>query len=324
MTALQTRPPATLAPALAARVFTAIRAEHSANTLRAYESAWKAWSAWAGAHRVDALPAAPVFVAAYLSARAERYSMPTVRMAAAAIAAAHRAANHENPLAHPAVRAVLKGLGRLAAAAGRSTARQAEALTDDALAAIRASACRPRHRETAARARARGRVDIALCQVMADAGLRRSEAAALRWADVQRERDGSGRLRILHSKTDTEGRGAVVAITKRAMRDLKAIRGDAAGDARVFGLGVSAIHRRIRAAARAAGLGETYGGHSGRVGLARRMTRRQAPITTIMQQGRWRSSDMVARYTRGESAGAALKYCVRSEGVKEERDARQS
>ena len=295
-------------PALAARVASAIESEHSANTLRAYTSAWRAWQAWADEHGVDTLPASPAFVTAYLTERAEKHTMPTVRMAAAAIAAAHRSGNHDNPVAHPAVRAALKGLGRQAAEAGKTQAKQAGALTDDALAAIRANACKPRRRETPARARARGLLDIALCQVMSDAGLRRSEAAALVWADVQREKDGSGRLAIRKSKTDSQGEGWVVGITKRAMKDLDAIRGVAANDTPVFGLSESALHRRIKAAASSAGLGDSFGGHSGRVGMARRMTQKGAPVQVVMQQGRWASARMVARYTRGESAAAALKY----------------
>ena len=301
--------PTRVAPALAARVASAIEAEHSANTMRAYRSAWNAWQAWADEHEVDALPASPAYVAAYLTERADNNGMSTVRMAAAAIAAAHRAANVDSPVAHAAVRSTLKGLGRQAAQAGKSKARQAGALTDDALKAIRASALKPRRRETAERARVRGLVDIALCQVVSDAGLRRSEAAALVWADVEREKDGSGRLLIRRSKTDKQGEGAVVAITKRAIRDLAAIRGDAAGnDAPVFALSESALHRRIKAAAKAAGLGDGFGGHSGRVGMARRMTQSGAPAQTVMRQGRWKNFDMVARYTRNESAGAALKY----------------
>ena len=42
---------------------------------------------------------------------------------------------------------------------------------------------------------------------------RRSEAAALTWGDVQRWGDGSGRMTVIRSKTDTEAQGAVVAIT---------------------------------------------------------------------------------------------------------------
>ena len=297
----------------AAEVLPAAEAEHSASTRRSYESAWKAWSSWADAHGVDTLPASPAAVAAYLTDRAEDCKMPTVRMAAAAIAAAHRASEHDNPVAHPAVKAVMKGLGHQAAEAGTAQPRQAGALTDDVLAVIRAHACTPRphargRMESAAHAQARGLVDIALCQVMADAGLRRSEAASLIWADVQREKDGSGLLLIRRSETDSQGEGAVVVITKRAMRDLAAIRQGADAGASVFGLSAVQINRRIKAAALAAGLGDGFGGHSGRVGLARRMVAKQAPLPTIMRQGRWTSSQMVARYTPNESAGAALRY----------------
>ena len=52
-------------------------------------------------------------------------------------------------------------------------------------------------------------------------------------------------------------------------------------------------------------MGEGFSGHSGRVGVARRMARAGAPDSAIMRQGRWSSSAMVARYTRGESAGDA-------------------
>ena len=60
--------------------------------------------------------------------------------------------------------------------------------------------------------------------VLSDGGLRRSEAAALTWGDVQRWDDGSGRITVVRSKTDTEAQGAVVAITPTAMRALDAIR----------------------------------------------------------------------------------------------------
>ena len=65
------------------------------------------------------------------------------------------------------------------------TPRQAAALTEEGLAAIRATARLPRtgprdRTERARTARLRGQVDIALVSVMRDAMLRRSEAAALR------------------------------------------------------------------------------------------------------------------------------------------------
>ena len=290
----------------------AAQADHSAGTRASYRSAWAAWTKWAAMHDVATLPAEPAVVAAYLIHRAEGFRMPTVRMAAAAIAAAHRAAGHDNPALHALVKTTLKGLERQALAAGTAPARQAGALTDEALAAIRVNACKQRRTasgrmESHERARRRGMVDIALCQVMSDAGLRRSEAASLVWADVQRQPNGSGRLLIRCPKTDAQGPGAVVVITPQGLRDLAAIRQGAPADAPVFGLSAVQITRRIKAAARAAGLGDGFGGHSGRVGLARRMMQNGAPMQTVMLQGRWKSSSMVARYTQNEGA-AALSY----------------
>ena len=58
----------------------------------------------------------------------------------------------------------------------------------------------------------------------------------------------------------------------------------------------------------AAGLGDRFNGHSGRSGMARRMVAAGAPNAAVQRQGRWRHGDMVARYTRGEAAGEALKW----------------
>ena len=76
----------------------------------------------------------------------------------------------------------------------------------------------------------------------------------------------------------------------------------------MFGLTGEALANRVRAAARAAGLGEGFTGHRGRIGMARRMVAAGAPNAAVQNQGRWKHGDMVARYTRGESAGEALKW----------------
>ena len=51
-------------------------------------------------------------------------------------------------------------------------------------------------------AAARARFDVALVAVLSDAGLRRSEAAALTWGDVERWADSSGRITVIRSNTD--------------------------------------------------------------------------------------------------------------------------
>ncbi len=154
-----------------------------------------------------------------------------------------------------------------------------------------------------------GLVDIALCRVLSDAGLRRSEAAALTWDDVVRWDDGSDRLTGGRSKTDAAAR--TVYLTPASMEALGAIRpADADGESSVFGLSAAAVSRRIRAAAAAAvaGLGQSFSGHSGRVGMARRMAAAGAPKHEIMAQGRWKTARMVEVYTRSEEAGRAAKW----------------
>ena len=50
-------------------------------------------------------------------------------------------------------------------------------------------------------------MDMAIASVMRDGLLRRGVAAALTWADVSREPDGSGRMLVRRSKTDPDGVG---------------------------------------------------------------------------------------------------------------------
>ena len=128
--------------------------------------------------------------------------------------------------------------------------------------------------------------ELALVAVLSDGGLRRSEAAALTWGDVVRWDDGSGRITVIRSKTDAEAQGATVAITPAAMRALDAIRpAVVTSGEKVFGLSESQTARRVKVTAKAAGLAdwEFFNGHRGQVGMAR-------------------------RYSRGKTAGSALRY----------------
>ena len=303
-----------LAPlaALDADVVKAIEASRSHHTRRALASRWRVFTDWAQSHDVPVLPAAPEDVARYLTALAQRgASVATIRAYASAIATQHRDADLDNnPCAHQGVRLVIKGLSR----AHAQPQRQATPLDAAVLEAIRETACVPRPGrggvlESEAAALARGLVDIALCTLMSDAGLRRSEAAALTWGDVERWPDGSGRVTVRRSKTDQTAAGAVMGVTWTTMRALDAIRpGEVDDEKAVFGLSGAQISRRIARAARQAGLKGDFTGHSGRVGLAVRMAQNAAPTDATMRQGRWASASMVTRYTRQVSAGEALHW----------------
>ena len=283
------------------------------NTRRTYTTQWQIFEGWCDEVGLRSLPAEPLTVARYLAARAgSGASIATIRLATSAISKAHEWAKVESPCRDPGVRASLKGWGRRLS----KPQRQSGALTADVLAVIRLTAVQPRRRgrgiESPEQAAERGRFDVALVAVLSDGGLRRSEAAALTWGDVVRWDDGSGRITVVRSKTDAEAQGAVVAITPAAMQALSAIRpAGVASEVKVFGRSESQIARRVKAIAKAAGLEnwEFFSGHSGRVGMARRMAQNGAPTHEIERQGRWKQGGgMVGRYTRGETAGSALRY----------------
>ena len=273
--------PASIGEGVLAALDSALASSRSPATVRAYAAAWRAWEECAARHGFAVLPATPASLAIHLAERAEAgRSVASLRLSCAAIGQAHRMAGHASPTAAPV------------------------GLTADAVAAIRGSlAVKAALQPLAAR-------DLAIVALMACAGLRRSEAAALDWDCLERCGDGSGRLTVRRSKTDQAGEGAVVAVTAAAMRDLDRWA-EAQGSGRqgsLFGLSARQIARRIAAAAKSAGLGGGYSGHSGRVGMAQAMTRAGAPAQAVMRQGRWRDAKMVARYTRAEAAGEALRY----------------
>ena len=294
------------------RVQDALDNSTSANTRRAYNQAWRRFEAWVKDRgRGHALPATPAMVAAFLAELAEEgKSVSTLRVTKSALAAVHRSTGHADPTDNEGVKKVMAGIAR---ANGRPQ-RQAKPLTAEALAAVKATAFTPRRyrgravkSEPARNARRRGLVDIALLSVMRDGLLRISEAAELRWGDVEIQGDGSARLHVRRSKTDQEAAGVVLYIGQAAAQALQAImpQNEAVVDAgmRVFGISASQIGRRIDAAAKAAGLGDGFTGHSGRVGMAQDLVKNGVELPALMTAGRWKSSIMPARYTERQAAG---------------------
>lgn len=280
--------------------------EVSPNTIRAYRSQWQKFTAWAQNRGIRALPAEPVQVAVYLAERLEkqRHKPATLRAVAAAIAFVHRAYGLESPCASPEVKGTLKSASRKS---GRSQ-KQAEALTAEALDAIKSTAHQPRlgrggRLETQWFATRRANVDIAMISLMRDAMLRVSEAAALVWGDIETEADGTGRLLIRRSKTDPEGEGVVAFVSASTMAKLDTIRDGSLHIDSIFCLRPNQIAMRIRKAARAAGLGEGFSGHSPRVGMARDLARSGIELPSLMTAGRWRTPSMPALYIRKETAG---------------------
>lgn len=282
------------------------------NTRRAYESSLRSFRGWCQQRDATALPAHPSTIAAYLTERAAQVGVGALRLALSAIRAAHLDAQLDDPTSAPDVRATIAGLVRIRSVASK----QAVALSLSDIGAIRAVARRPRRLgkrrdgdgqpiyETEAAAQRRGAVDSALVETLFWGLLRRSEAAALRWSDLFRETDGGWRLAIRRSKTDQTGEGAVVFIPQHVAALLLELRSDdASDDDSIFGLSASQVGRRVKAAAAAAGLGDGYSGHSGRVGMATALVERGESLAQIQLDGRWADPRMPARYARSLEAG---------------------
>ncbi len=158
--------------------------------------------------------------------------------------------------------------------------------------------------------------DAALISVASDALLRVSEVTALTVNDLDTEPDGSGRLQLAFSKTDQEGRGAVLFLGPSTMRRLRIWleaarihsgvifrrirRGGRVGNE---ALSSQALRQIFRTRARAAGVEGRISGHSLRVGSAQSLSAAGARLLDLQLAGRWTSADTVAHYCRGQRAG---------------------
>ena len=234
--------------------------------------------------------------------RAETARAGTVRVAAAAVRAAHLAAGRPDPTRAPIVRETVTGIARQHAAHPDAVPRHAAALAYEDVVRLLALAPQPRRTgrgtETVATAAARGRQDAAIVALLFCAGLRRAEVATLRWRDVV-PAAVPGRLRVRASESNQDGRREdwrlLVGAFAAALQDLRANTTRSEDHETVVPLSPRQINRRLQALARCAGLAGVSS-HSGRRGMASELVRRGPSTTAIQQAGGWRSPQMVARY----------------------------
>jgi len=171
------------------------------NTRRAYRASLAAFRAWCEAEKVDALPASPESVAAFLAAEAGAgLKASTLGQRVAAIQWAHKAVGLESPTNTMLVEATHKGIRR---ELGTAPNQKAPATVD-------------RLAEMVAKAdpnTLKGKRDRALLLFGFASAMRRSELVALTVEDI--ERTGPGLFVTLRrSKTDQEGKGHQRAIPR--------------------------------------------------------------------------------------------------------------
>lgn len=282
----------------------AAREAFADETKRAFSGDIALFTRWCADVRQEPLPAFPETVAAFIDHQAQIKAPASVRRYVSSIATFHRAAGARNPCDSLVVSLALKRMHR---AHGRAQ-KQAAPLNDEL---VRALLRTPSSRLLNLRNRAMLTVAyVTMC--------RRGELVALRIEDLTVEGDGFGTIIIRRSKTDQEGIGAVAPIPADAMRHVQAwiaAAGHTAGPlfravlkgGRLGGsLHPADVARAFKLMAQRAGLsaGEIAGisGHSTRVGSAQDMLRYGEQLPSIMQAGRWKTAEMVGRYTAKQGA----------------------
>lgn len=246
-------------------------AEKADATRRAYRSDWQDFAGFCADRGVASLPAAAATLAAYAAALADKgrkYS--TIRRHVAAIAYAHKLKGFDPPDAAEPVKAVLRGIRR----------RIGTAVTRKAPATARVIAkLLYRLPDTLA-----GKRDRAILLLGFAGARRRSEIVALNVADLEFV-DAGVIVHLRRSKTDQEGRGAIVPVPNgKKLKPVEALRdwvasagvtegplfrpigkGDRIGATRLSDRAVAEIVKRHAAAAKLDP--KVFSGHSLRAGF---------------------------------------------------------
>ncbi len=285
-----------------------VQASISAGTRRAYRGALGRLDAWLGGRVLD-----DHALSEWIAGIHDRGLSPSsASLAVAACRFRAKMSGMENP-AGPMTARTLAGIRRSSAGRGRGQVagipwEEADRVVGRAM----------------GEGTVRGLRDAALIAVGSDALLRVGEMVAIDVRDIERDPDGSAVLHIHRSKTDQEGMGATCYLGRRTVEVLDAWM-DSAGTGRDGGNPEAPVFRSVRKgggvggrlSCRSArsivvrrcggGNGNNGGigrisGHSLRVGSAISLARAGASLVELQQAGRWKSPEMPARYTRGESA----------------------
>ena len=285
-----------------------------------YQNQWRYFEEWCERWGFQSLPAHPAVVSVYVCQRASLdAALSTLRTAVAAVGYFHNMKGHPSPCANPGLRLVMRGLARKN---GRA-ARQVKGIIQQDFDAIVNSARKPRPGETVATAERRAVLDIALISFMRDGLLRRGEAAAAKWSDLEVVHGGVdgerwGALTIPRSKTDQDGEGIPVVMTDETLDRLDEMKAYYPRRRRqrmgcIFPIGERQIANRIKDAAYFAGLAGRYSGHSPRVGMVIDLVVDGVEKPSLMKEARWSSDRMISRYAGNieVSRGAVAKYSKR-------------
>lgn len=281
-----------------------LKAATSDNTRKAYKSDVRHYEMWGGN-----LPATTESIINYLQAYASKLNPRTLARRLIALRHWHDYQQFPDPTNHPAIAKMLTGILRIHG----QPKNKARALTPDELESI-AAFLHNDHSLTALR-------DNALLQIGFFGALRRSELVAIRFEDIQWEKQGIVIL-LPSSKTDQthEGQTSVIPYGNNTLCPISALQ----AWLNISNLNNGPIFRRISAKnylghhqltplsinqilkkrATQAGIAhaDEFSSHSLRRGLATSAAKAGAPLHAIMRAGRWKQTNTVMEYIEAQES----------------------
>ncbi|WP_245629137.1 site-specific integrase [Alicyclobacillus shizuokensis] len=281
-----------------------VRSSKAPNTVRAYQSDWRAFIGWCEEQGLSSLPAEPDTIALYMTYMAETgHKTSTIGRRIISIGLAHKAKGYASPTSSETVKTVWRGIRNTH---GVAVSPKSPVLIEDLRRMIRQTP----HNLLGLR-------DRALLLIGFAGAFRRSELVSLYVEDVEFTREGLT-ITLRRSKTDQEGEGRKVGIPYGShvetcpVRTLQSWlqsagivsgplfrRVDKAGRVGVDRLCDKTVARVVKKYIQAIGLdADEYAGHSLRAGLATSAAMAGAPERAIMAQTGHKSVNMVRRYIR--------------------------
>jgi site-specific recombinase XerD len=274
------------------------RGTKAKNSINAFLSDLRAMAPLFRANNLMLVPARPAALSQYIDKIATAVlpmKATTIRRRMASVAMLHRAAGVDSPTRAQVVR---DALTRHRRAKGTRTNQAAPLRTEDIKAMLNWIGKAPADLR-----------DRAMILVAHDTAMRASELLSLKVEQVQRTDRGRGLVFLERSKTDGEGQGVFIAISKTALSAIEGwiasvglaagplFRGfDLDGNLRDSALSRQSYDRIIKFRATAIGKGQGISAHSSRVGFAQDLLEKGASHLAVMQAGRWKSIGMVLHY----------------------------
>ena len=267
------------------------------NTIRAYRSDFEQYSKWCVAKRIPPIPATADNLAMYVDDLSHTCKSATIRRRVNSLGTLFRLSKNPDPSKDPEVVLALKRMHR---SIGRHQ-KQATPLTHNHLERLLSNCSDD----------LKGMRNRVLLQLGFETMRRRSELCAFRFEDLEIRSDAKPILHLRKSKADQESIGRVIPIST-ALGELIEMWREKIGVGGGFILRAIDKHGNVSSKLSPGSIplilnclsdsmttfdeGNTFSGHSFRVGAALDLLNRGETLERIMIRGGWKSQDSAVRY----------------------------